>query len=125
MGYGAKSDGVRELPDSAILAHLDSVLASPVFSLSHRSCQFLRYIVESSLADEKDLLKERVIGERIFGRRPDYDTGQDSIVRVKANEVRRRLAQYYDLHGDSQLRIDLPAGAYAPRFHAITAPVTA
>src|SRR5206468_242202 len=50
-------------------------------------------------------------------RPADYDTGQDSIVRVKASEVRRRLAQYYDLSSDESMRIELPSGSYAPRFH--------
>jgi hypothetical protein len=99
------------------------VLASPAFCTSQRSSQFLRYVVESALAGEKDQLKERVIGERIFGRRADYDTGQDSIVRVKASEVRRRLAQYYDYTADSGLRIELPPGSYAPWFHVATAPL--
>ncbi len=103
-----------------ILEHLEVVLGSPAFRTSQRSCQFLHYVVESCLAGEHDLLKERVVGERVFGRSPDYDTGQDSIVRVKANEVRRRLAQYYDLHPDAPLRIELPAGSYVPVFHTAT-----
>ncbi len=113
---------MREEPGfshDAILEHLESILSSPAFRTSHRSCQFLRYVMDAFLSGETDLLKERVIGERIFGRAPDYDTGQDSIVRVKANEVRRRLAQYYDLHPDSPLRIELPAGSYLPVCHMV------
>ncbi len=118
----------KGMPDASglgheeVLEHLEKILASPAFRTSHRSCQFLRYVMESYLAGDTDLLKERVIGERVFGRSPDYDTGQDSIVRVKANEVRRRLAQYYDLHPDSPLRIELPAGSYHPVCHAAPAP---
>jgi hypothetical protein len=112
---------VSDLRETEILAHLDDILASPAFCTSQRSSQFLRYVVESALAGEKDRLKERVIGERIFGRRADYDTGQDSIVRVKASEVRRRLAQYYDHTADTGLRIELPPGSYAPWFHGATA----
>ncbi|MFN7938198.1 MAG: hypothetical protein U0R19_33025 [Bryobacteraceae bacterium] len=92
------------------------VLDSPAFRSSHRSSDFLRYVVDTALAGEAHLLKERTIGERIFGRPADYDTGQDSIVRVKANEVRRRLAQYYDLHPNSSIRIELPTGSYVPVF---------
>ncbi|MBL8175851.1 MAG: hypothetical protein JNK48_14340 [Bryobacterales bacterium] len=97
--------------------HLGLVLDSPAFRSSQRSSHFLRFVVETALAGEAHLLKERIIGERIFGRPPDYDTGQDSIVRVKANEVRRRLAQYYDLHPNSAVRIELPTGSYQPSFH--------
>jgi hypothetical protein len=83
----------------------------------------LEYAVAHTLAGDWELLKERAIGERVFGRPPDYDTGQDSIVRVKANEVRRRLAQYYDLHPNAPLRIGLPSGSYVVQFQEAPAPV--
>src|ERR1035441_3218747 len=73
--------------------HLEEVLDSPMFHTSQPSCQFLRYVVDAIVAGHPDLLKERTVGEKVFGRQPDYDTGQDSIVRVKASEVRRRPAQ--------------------------------
>jgi hypothetical protein len=111
---------VSDLREGEILAHLENVLASPAFCTSQRSSQFLRYVVESALAGEKEGLKERVIGEHVFGRPADYDTGQDSIVRVKASEVRRRLAQYYDHSPDTGLRIELPTGSYTPWFHGAT-----
>jgi hypothetical protein len=109
--------GTAAIEPDEVRLHLENVLESTAFRSSNRSCQFLRYVVEASLAGDADALKERLLGEKIFGRSPDYDTGQDSIVRVKANEVRRRLAQYYDLHPDSPLRIELPAGSYAPLIH--------
>ena len=59
---------VSDLRETEILAHLEDILASPAFCTSQRSSQFLRYVVESALAGEKDRLKERVIGERIFGQ---------------------------------------------------------
>lgn len=117
---GSEGPRVSVAPENSpsdVLGHLESVLKSPPFCSSQRSCQFLRHVVETTLAGESEQLKERLIGERIFGRRVDYDTGQDSIVRVKANEVRRRLAQYYDLHPESLLRIELPPGSYVPQIH--------
>jgi len=106
-------------------AHLGMVLDSPAFRSSHRSSDFLRFVVETAIGGGAHLLKERTIGERIFGRPADYDTGQDSIVRVKANEVRRRLAQYYDLHPNPEVRIELPTGTYVPVFHFHTPVVAA
>jgi hypothetical protein len=97
--------------------HLEEVLESPMFHTSQRSCQFLRYVVDAIIAGHAEMLKERAVGERVFGRQPGYDTGQDSIVRVKASEVRRRLAQYYVLHPEAPVRIELPQGAYTPVFH--------
>ena len=115
---------LSDLRENSILTHLEEILASPAFCSSPRASQFLRYVVESALAGEKDSLKERVIGERVFGRPPDYDTGQDAIVRVKASEVRRRLAQYYDDSPDETLRIELPAGSYVPWFNGAPAVTT-
>lgn len=109
-------DGLR--PDE-VRAHLDEVLASPSFRSSQRSQQFLRCVVVHALDGHVEALKERLIGEEIFGRPVDYDTGQDSIVRVKANEVRRRLSQFYESHPDSVVRIDMPSGSYAPHFRSV------
>jgi TolB-like protein/Tfp pilus assembly protein PilF len=54
----------------------------------------------------------------MFGRPIDYDTANDSVVRVKATEVRKKLAQYYlETRKKPALRIELPSGSYVPRFH--------
>lgn len=113
----------KDIAVQTVLSHLEEVLESPPFKSSQRSRQFLEYVVTHSLEGQADLLKERLIGERIFGRPVNYDTGQDSIVRVKANEVRRRLAQYYDLHPHATLRIELPSGSYVVQFRAVASPV--
>jgi hypothetical protein len=97
--------------------HLEAVLGSQVFSGSQRCQEFLRFVVAHYLESQGEPLKERMIGASILGREPGYDTGQDSIVRVKANDVRKRLAQYYGDEGmHSVLRIQLPAGSYQPLF---------
>lgn len=102
---------------AALRAHLILVLASPAFKGSKRSQEFLRYIVEHSLAGQFDQLKERTLGMELFGRPATYDTGEDSIVRVSASDVRRRLLQYYSEAGsDSEFRIELPSGSYIPEF---------
>jgi TolB-like protein len=97
--------------------HLQQILDSHAFSGSKRTQDFLRLIVEHALAGEVDSLRERMIGAEMFGRPIDYDTGSDSVVRVKATEVRKRLAQYY-LETDEKtgVRIELPSGSYVPRF---------
>jgi hypothetical protein len=78
----------------------------------------LTYLVKQSIAGSYDLLRERVIGAEVFGRNASYDTGGDSIVRVRANDLRKRLAQYYDgaPGRDSEIRIQLPTGSYVPEF---------
>lgn len=98
-------------------AELERVLSSPPFRTSKRSQDFLRYIVATHLEGRADELKERVIGIQVFHRMPDYDTGEHSIVRVKANELRKRLAQAYSEPDEQWLvQIDLPKGSYTPHF---------
>jgi hypothetical protein len=84
---------------------------------SSKQCQLLlRYIVEKSLAQRDDLLRERVIGAEVFGRAPDYDTGNDPIVRARVGEIRKRLAQYYQENRGSTVTITVPSGSYRAFF---------
>lgn len=101
----------------AVLEQLERVLQSPSFQGSKRCQDLLNYLVTRRLEGDSAALKERVIGAEVFGRDPAYDTSADAIVRVKANEVRKRLAVYYDQAGRSDpIRIDLPTGTYVPSF---------
>ena len=52
-------------------------------------------MVQRALSGELETLSERMIGVELFGRPADYDTSNDAVVRVRAAEVRKRLAQYY------------------------------
>jgi hypothetical protein len=99
----------------AFQQHLEEVLCGEAFRGSHRSGQFLRYVVNQSVSGHCDELKERLIGVELFGRSPSYDTGEDAIVRVTASDVRRRLLQHYGTYGTaSEFRIRLPLGSYIP-----------
>src|SRR3984885_8500651 len=95
--------------------HLKEVIEGAAFKASHRSGQFLKYIVDQAIAGHFESLKERVIGIELFGRSPTYDTGEDAIVRVTASDVRKRLLQHYGKFGaHSAYRISLPLGSYIP-----------
>jgi hypothetical protein len=72
-------------------------------------------VVEQTLEGHEDLLKERCIGLALFGRKADYETAEDSIVRVRANEVRKRLAQYYQRSAATGVQFDLSVGSYVPQ----------
>jgi hypothetical protein len=102
----------------ALRKHLEQVIGGDAFRGSKRSGQFLQHIVDKAIAQESDGLKERTIGIELFGRKADYDTGDDAIVRVTASEVRRRLLQHYGRFGDkSEFRINLPPGGYGPEIY--------
>ena len=108
-----KTTGEKQL----VRSQLDRIVSDGRFTASKRYPQLFRYIVEQTLAGNEDDLKERTLGVEVFHRTPDYDTNLDPVVRLCAAEVRKRLAQYYQLpaHG-GELRIDLNPGSYVPVF---------
>ena len=102
-----------------ILAHLESVLESPAFSGSRRRQDFLRYVVQETLAGRGAAIKEANIAVDVFGRSSDFDAQTASIVRVTAADVRKRLAQTYEAGLRTDVRIELPLGGYQPEFHLL------
>ena len=97
---------------------LELVLTSDAFAASKQCQDFLRLVVERALAGEVDSLSERMIGVELFGRPADFDTVNDAVVRVRAAELRKRLAQYYRETASSPVvQIELPPGSYVPEFH--------
>jgi hypothetical protein len=115
-----RSPGLAEIPIEEIREALDRVLESPELRTSRRSQEFLRFVVETALAGNAQALKERTIGVEVFGRAASYDPGNDSTVRVKAGEVRKRLHAYYTGSGaGSPIRIELPQGGYQPEFRRV------
>lgn len=115
---GSEGATVDETREQAVREELGRVLASASFRSSRRCSEFLKYVVERTLSGRSADLKERSIGVELFGLPPDFDSGQHAIVRVTANEVRKRLAQHYLAEGNSPhpVRIDLPPGSYAAEF---------
>jgi hypothetical protein len=108
---------------SAVRQALERILAHPLFANSRRYPKLLRYVVEKTLDDPSEALKERTLGVQVFGREPDYDTNLDHVVRTTAGEVRKRLQQYYLEEGQHDgVIIELPAGSYVPTFRVAPAP---
>jgi hypothetical protein len=111
------SDEASPIPEESVREELQRVLSGHEFRSSKRSQEFLRYVVENTLAGREETLKERTIGIEVFGRPASYDPSEDATVRVKAGEVRKRLGLYYAGEGlHSPLRIELPSGTYVPEF---------
>ena len=108
----------RQADRDAIRTELERILSSHLFRNSRRCNTLLRYVVTEVLDGRGARLKERTIGMSAFGREPNYDTNEDTIVRTSAMEVRKRLAQYYhELGQEIGLRIDMASGSYVPEFH--------
>jgi adenylate cyclase len=102
---------------SEVQAALERVLASRCFQQAGRASDFLRFVVEQTLAGAGQRLKGYTIGVEVFGRPADFDAQSDALVRVEAGRLRRRLVEYYAGEGVADpVRIDLPRGTYAVEY---------
>jgi hypothetical protein len=118
------------VPAAEVRKTLSAIFQSTPFHSSKQSQELLQYIVDQSLTDHLEMLKERVIGASVFSRRPDYDTNVDPIVRARAAEVRKRLALYYQTAPEEAVRITIPSGSFRAIFewtnrnaiHSVSAP---
>ena len=96
---------------------LQSVLHSPSFARSPGLGRLLSYLCEKSFAGEDSQIKEYSIALDVFGRQESFDQDSDSIVRVQANRLRKRLAEYYAGEGrNHRIHITIPVGQYVPAF---------
>jgi len=112
--FHAGAAGVSELE---IRAQLDRILESRSFRNSERLQRFMKFAVECTLRGTTDQLKESVLGLEVFDRGSGYDPRIDSIVRVEAQRLRRRLREYYQGDGLSDpVSIAIQPGSYVPVF---------
>jgi len=122
---GATGDPLSQsgAPVSAesVRAQLARILASDGFVSSQRMCRFLRFVVERTLENDVDRLKEFVVAMEVFDRDENYDPSIDSIVRVEARRLRTKLKSYYEGPGSNDpVLIGLRPGNYAPIFRSVT-----
>ncbi len=95
---------------------LEHILESQPFRTSRQCRDLFRYMVEHSLSGQDGDLRERVLGVEVFGRASDYDTAEDPVVRMRAADVRKRLAQFYQAAAPQAVHIDLKPGSYRATF---------
>ena len=117
-GNDASASPSQGQPDTAeVKAQLERILASRCFEQATRSSDFLKFVVEQTLAGNGQRLKGYTIAIEVFGRPETFDAQSDPLVRVEAGRLRRRLMEYYVAEGHAdRVRIDLPRGGYAPEF---------
>jgi len=121
-----KSLETKEPAPEEIRAECDRIVSSPVFENSDRMVRFLRFVVDKTLAQQHDQLKEYLLGVEVFDRAESFDPKTDTIVRVEARRLRRKLKEYYDGDGSRDaVRIDMPSPGYVPVFSSAGDPETA
>ena len=100
-----------------VRAQLVRILESKLFVQSERLQRFLRFTVEHTLAGDTDRIKEYTLGRDVFDRDETYDPRVDSIVRVEARRLRRKLDEYYAEAGaHDPIVIEIRQGSYIPLF---------
>ena len=105
---------------------LDAVLKDGVFAVSSNAAKLLRFVCERYFENPEEATAEYDVAVKALGRRPEFDSQKDSIVRVEAHRVRRRLQEYYEREGAShRVRIVLPRGHYTPQFDYFAEPPAA
>jgi hypothetical protein len=98
-------------------AELEAVLRSEFFVRAPMLAHLLSYLCEKLFAGEASQIKEYSVGLEVFHRGASFDQDADSIVRVEANRLRKRLADYYSGAGAAnRLHITIPLGQYVPDF---------
>ena len=102
------------------------VAASRQFSRAPQLHDILVYICRRALSDPSACIKEHEIGCDALGRRADFNTNEDNIVRVQISHLRKKLDEYFATDGkDEPLLITVPKGAYMPRFEVRVEPAPA
>jgi adenylate cyclase len=114
--------GTKPSPtDESVRQELEKILTSPQFVNSPILHNFLRFIVEKTLAGESTSLKAYRVATEALGKEVDFDPNLDPAVRILAGRLRRALAQYYQERGKNDaVLIDVPRGAYVPGFRSIS-----
>src|SRR5277367_238975 len=101
---------------TAEVAEYEAVLSSAHFAGETNSKRFLKFVCDKYFAGIHHI-SEYEIAIEALGRRSDFDTSQDSIVRVEAHRVRKRLREYYEHEGSKHtLHLVIPQGSYLPHF---------
>jgi Malectin domain len=98
-------------------SELETILNSGIFNRAPNLAMLLNYVCSKYFEHGAEQIKEYNIAVEALGRPAEFDPRADSIVRVEAHRLRKRLKQYYEMEGAGhRVQIDIPSGQYAPRF---------
>jgi Malectin domain len=96
---------------------LRTVLQSGILKRAPNLQRFLEFVAEEYFAGNADQVKEYSIAVQALHRPEQFDPQSDTIVRVTAHALRKKLEQYYATEGASHdIQIHLPAGKYVLQF---------
>lgn len=106
-----------------VLAHdarwtlVQRIASSRAFVKAPKLREFLLFICESMLCGQPGEVSEQEIAAHVFKRDHDFHGTDDSIVRVTARELRKKLAVYFETDGaEESIVLTIPKGGYTPVF---------
>jgi len=96
---------------------VELLLNSRTFPRTNNLGRFLNFICQRYFEGTTSEIKEYSIAVQALGRPTDFDPQLDTVVRVTAHNLRKRLELYYSTEGaDHPVHIYLPQGHYIPQF---------
>jgi hypothetical protein len=96
---------------------LQTVLQSGILDKAPNLRHFLEYVAQQYFSGNTEQLKEYSIAVQALHRLEQFDPQSDTIVRVTAHTLRKKLDHYYATEGaDHPIQIRLPAGKYVLQF---------
>jgi len=112
-----EADPASRWSSEAIRAQLKRILGHAEFQATDKMHDFLRFVVEETLAGRSQHIKGFTIAVEVYGRDADFDAAHDPVVRIQAGRLRRAMERYYLLSGGQDpIRIEIPKGSYVPVF---------
>jgi hypothetical protein len=96
---------------------LAALLESGTLGRTNNLVRLLSFVCDKYFAGRLDEIKEYNIAVEALGRQDNFDPQVDTIVRVTAHALRKRLEDYYRTAGaHHSVHICLPPGHYVPKF---------
>ncbi len=96
---------------------LNWLLTSGVLGRSSNLARMLTFVCDKHFQNQDDQVTEYMVATEALGRRDDFDPQSDTIVRVTAHSLRKRLQEIYQTDGKNRpVHILIPLGHYVPSF---------
>jgi serine/threonine-protein kinase len=112
LPFSNLSDFGDAIEPAMVREQLKRIVESAIFRKSARLIRFLEIAVSRTMDGQTEDLKEYAIGRDVFDRGADFDPRTDSIVRVEAARLRRKLKAYYENAPGDPIIIGLAPGSY-------------
>ncbi len=115
MSTPAVAPGLSGIRPEDVSGQLEKIARSDGFRKSERLRRFLQFTVDLTLRGDVWQLREHVIAREVFDRSAGFDPRVESIVRVEAKRLRRKLSEYYSSVGaNDSVLIEFRTGSYVP-----------